>query len=150
MSELQWKPNVTVAAMIESEGRFLLVEEQTPQGLRLNQPAGHLEAGESLLAAVRREAREESGYCFEPDSLLGIYRLESTVKGVTFLRFAYCGRAVAPIEPVTLDEEIVRVLWLSAEEVRASVARHRSTLVLRCVEDWLTGDRHPLALIHDE
>ncbi len=103
-----WKPNVTVAAVIERDGKFLLVEEQTSQGLLFNQPAGHLEANESLIAAVARETLEESAYEFEPQYLVGIYRWHSTISDTTYLRFAFTGRILSHHSEQTLDEGIIR------------------------------------------
>lgn len=142
-----WKPNVTVAAIIEQDGKFLLVEEHTSQGLLFNQPAGHLEANESLLAAVAREALEESAYEFEPQYLIGIYRWHSQASDTTYLRFAFTGRILAHHPERALDEGIVRAVWMRPEEIRATQARHRSPLILRCVEDYLAGKRYPLDLL---
>lgn len=142
-----WKPNVTVAAVIERDGKFLLVEEHTSQGLRFNQPAGHLEANESLLHAVTREAREESAYDFEPEYLIGVYRWHANSSDTTYLRFAYSGRILAHHAEQPLDDGIVRAIWMTPEEIRASVAQHRSPLILQCVEDYLAGKRYPLELI---
>jgi ADP-ribose pyrophosphatase YjhB (NUDIX family) len=144
-------PRVTVAAVIERDGRYLLVEEHTPEGLCLNNPAGHLEPGESLLDAVRREALEETACAFEPEGLLGIYqsrfRRPATGEDVSYLRVAFAGRAGPPLPGRGLDEGIVRLLWLTPEEIRASRGRHRSPLVLRCLEDHLAGRRYPLNLL---
>ena len=142
-----WKPNVTVAAVIERGGKFLLVEEHTSQGVLFNQPAGHLEPDESLLAAVVRETLEESAYEFEPQHLLGIYRWHSPTADTTYLRFAFTGRILAYHSQRALDEGIIRASWLTPEEIRASQAHHRSPLVLRCVEDYLSGKRYPLELL---
>jgi len=142
-----WKPNVTVAAVIEQDGKFLLVEEHTSQGLKFNQPAGHLEANESLLQAVVREAREESAYDFEPQYLVGIYRWHTDASDTTYLRFAYSGRILAHHAGQALDAGIVGTVWMSAEEIRATAPRHRSPLILRCVEDYLAGKRYPLELV---
>ena len=142
-----WKPNVTVAAVIEQDEKFLLVEEHTSQGLLLNQPAGHLESNESLLAAVARETLEESAYTFEPQNLLGIYRWHSPASDTTYLRFAFTGRILAHHPEQTLDDGIVRAVWMSPDEIRASTPRHRSPLILRCVEDYLAGKCYPLELI---
>ena len=142
-----WKPNVTVAAVIERDGKFLLVEEHTSQGLLLNQPAGHLESSESLLAAAARETLEESAYTFEPQHLLGIYRWHAPASDTTYLRFAFTGRILAHDAERTLDDGIVRAVWMSPDEIRASASRHRSPLILRCVEDYLAGKRYPLELI---
>ena len=142
-----WTPNVTVAAVIEHDGKFLLVEEETSQGVRLNQPAGHLEADESLLAAVARETLEESAYQFEPQHLVGIYRWHSPESDVTYLRFAFAGHIHAHFPEQVLDQGIIRTVWMTAEEIRASHAHHRSPLVLRCVEDFLSGKQYPLDML---
>lgn len=138
-----WKPNVTVAAVLEAEGRFLLVEEVTQEGIRLNQPAGHLEEGESLLDAVVRETLEESGYVFEPRHIVGIYQWKS--KESTFLRFAFSGKIIAHDPDRILDEGILRALWLNPDEIREKPCR--SPMVLQCVEDYLSGKRHSLTII---
>ena len=142
-----WKPNVTVAAIIEQKGKFLLVEEHTSQGLKFNQPAGHLEANESLLNAVVREAREESAYEFEPQHLIGIYRWHADISNTTYLRFAYSGHILAHHTEQALDKGIVRTVWMTPEEIRATTPRHRSPLILQCVEDYLAGKRYPLELV---
>ena len=142
-----WKPNVTVAAIIEQKGKFLLVEEHTSQGLKFNQPAGHLEANESLLNAVVREAREESAYEFEPQHLIGIYRWHADTSNTTYLRFAYSGHILAHHAEQALDKGIVRAVWMTPEEIRATTPRHRSPLILQCVEDYLAGKRYPLELV---
>ncbi|HMC13271.1 MAG TPA: NUDIX hydrolase [Gallionellaceae bacterium] len=142
-----WKPNVTVAAVLEQDGKFLLVEETTGQGILFNQPAGHLEPDESLIAAVARETLEESAYEFEPQYLLGIYRWHSEISSTTYLRFAFTGRILTHNPGRKLDEGILRAGWMTPEEIRATQARHRSPLVLRCVEDYLAGKRYPLDLL---
>jgi 8-oxo-dGTP pyrophosphatase MutT (NUDIX family) len=146
-----WNPSVTVAAIIERDGRFLLVEEHTPEGLRLNNPAGHLDPGESLQQGVVRETLEETGCSFSPQALVGVYlsrfRRPATGEDVTYLRFAFCGTASESVPGWVLDEGIVRTLWLSMEELRASRERHRSPLVLAGVEDYLAGKRYPLELM---
>ena len=116
--DTRWKPNVTVAAVIVHNDRFLLVEEETPNGVRLNNPAGHLDCGESPEQACIRETLEETAYHFDPDCIL--------------------------------DTGIVRTLWMSADEIRASAARHRSPLVVQCLEDFLSGRRYPTDLIHTD
>jgi len=151
----RWKPSTTVAAVIERNGKFLLVEEHTPQGLRLNNPAGHLDFGESLTAACAREALEETMHLFQPTALLGVYMSRfvrpahgaAVAEDITYLRFAFCGVLGQLQAGCTLDTGIVRTLWLTADELRASAARHRSPLVLRCMEDYLAGQRFPLSLI---
>ena len=142
-----WKPNVTVAAVIEQEGRFLLIEEHTSQGPKFNQPAGHLEANESLLRAVVRETREESAYAFQPEYLIGIYHWHSTSTNTTYLRFAFGGTLGAHYPKQPLDKGILRTTWMSAEEIRATQTLHRSPLVMRCVEDFLAGKKYPLDLL---
>jgi 8-oxo-dGTP pyrophosphatase MutT (NUDIX family) len=152
--DTRWKPNVTVAAIIEREGRFLLVEEQTADGLRLNNPAGHLDRGETPQQACAREALEETAYAFTPTALVGVYLSrtlrEHTGEDITYLRLAFRGELGAHDPGRALDDGIVRTLWLTVDEVRASTARHRSPLVLRCIEDYLEGQQYPLSLIHTD
>jgi len=142
-----WKPNATVAAVIEHDGKFLLVEEKTSQGIRYNQPAGHLEANESLLAAATRETLEESAYSFTPQHVLGIYRWHSPTSDTTYLRFAFTGAITGHDVNRQLDTGIIQALWLTPDEIRATQAQHRSPLVLRCIEDYLAGNRYPLELL---
>ncbi|MCG6933969.1 MAG: NUDIX hydrolase [Gallionella sp.] len=142
-----WKPDVTVAAVIERDGKFLLVEEETSVGLRYNQPAGHLEADETLLDAVVRETLEESAYHFVPQHLLGIYRWHSSESDTTYLRFAFSGKIAGHDAGRKLDSGIIRTLWQSHEEICATRSRHRSPLILHCVEDHLAGKRYPLELL---
>jgi phosphatase NudJ len=150
----RFKPNVTVAAIIEqvTDGlsRYLLVEEQTREGLRLNNPAGHLDPGESLLQAVVREVLEETGCHFLPQALVGVYlsRFRRADEGdITYLRFAFCGTVSEPEAHRPLDEGIVRTLWSTVAELRTSAPQHRSPLVLQCVEDHQAGRRYPLAVL---
>ena len=145
--ERAWKPAVTVAAVIESGGRFLFVEEQTSDGLRLNQPAGHLEPGESLSEAVIREVYEETARHFVPQALVAIYQWEKPGTERAFVRFTFCGSVSDPEPGVELDEGIVRTLWLDEATLRACADRHRSPLVLRSVEDWRSGQRFALDLL---
>jgi len=149
MSEDRWRPSVTVAAVIERDGRYLFVEEHTPEGLRLNQPAGHLEPGETLLQAVVREAREETARDFDPEALLGVHlaRFERAGETITYLRFAFCGRAGDEVPGRQLDAPIVRTLWLTPDELRVRAAEHRSTLVQRCVDEHAAGVRFPLEVL---
>lgn len=149
-----WKPSTTVAAIVERDGRFLVVEEQTVDGLRLNQPAGHLDPGESLLQAVAREALEEAACRVEPESLVGVYmtRFARPEHGidVSYLRFAFACRLLAEEPGRALDDGIVRALWMTPDELRAASDRHRSPLVMRSVDDYLAGRRFPLELIHTD
>lgn len=151
MVDLRWKPNVTVAAVIEAGGRFLLVEEETPEGLRLNNPAGHLDPRESLQQAVVREALEETARHFAPAHVLGLYlaRFQRPASGddITYLRVAFSGTVGDELPGRSYDAGIVRTLWLTPDEIRASADRHRSPLVLQCVEDHLAGRRYPLDLL---
>ena len=158
----RWKPNVTVAAVIERDfdgvRKFLLVEEQTRDGLRLNNPAGHLDPGESPAQACARETLEETAFHFTPTALVGIYfsRFERTQPGqatlldITYLRFTFCGELGEHMAGQPLDHGIVRAVWLSADEIRASAAMHRSPLLLTSLEDYLAGQRYPLSLIHTD
>jgi 8-oxo-dGTP pyrophosphatase MutT (NUDIX family) len=146
MSEI-WKPNVTVAAVIERDGRFLLVEEETADGLRFNQPAGHLDAGESIVAACARETLEETAWRFTPEALVGIYQWPRPQGDITYLRFAFCGRLGSHDAQRRLDDGIVRAVWLTPAEIEATRERHRSPLIVQCVADYLAGRRYPLELI---
>ena len=146
-----WKPSVTVAAIIERDQRFLLVEEQTAEGIKFNQPAGHLDPGESLVAAAAREALEETAHEFIPDTLVGVYlslyQSSRMNEDVTYLRFAFTG-ALGALHDRPLDDGILRTVWMSYQEIMATQERHRSPLVLKCVEDYLAGQRFPLSVIH--
>lgn len=142
-----WKPNVTVAAVLERDGKFLLVEEETADGIRFNQPAGHLERRESLIEAAARETLEESAYTFVPQHLVGIYNWRNEAKDLTYLRFAFAGQ-IAGHDPLReLDDGIIAARWLALDEIRALAPRHRSPLILRCIEDYLAGKRYPLDLL---
>jgi ADP-ribose pyrophosphatase YjhB (NUDIX family) len=142
-----WKPSVTVAAVIERDGRFLLVEEEADGRRVFNQPAGHWERGETLVEACAREALEETAHHFAPAQLTGIYRWHHALSNTSFLRFAFCGAVGAAEASRKLDREIVRAVWLSAEEVRELRPRHRSPLVMRCIDDFLAGRRFPLDIL---
>jgi len=151
----RWKPSVTVAAIIvrhvQGEAQFLLVEEHTPEGLKLNNPAGHLDEEESPQQAVVREALEETACVFTPDRLVGVYlsRFQRPATGddVTYLRFAFGGSVGEPDPQRRLDDGIVRTLWMTLPELRASRERHRSPHVLGCIEDCLAGRSYPLSAI---
>ena len=154
MSE-RWKPSVTVAAIVERRDpdarRFLMVEEHTPEGLKINNPAGHLDPEESPEEGVIREVLEETACVFTPDRLIGIYlsRFQRPATGadVTFVRFAF-GGTVGEADPSRqLDDGIVRTLWMTLPELQACRARHRSPHVLGCIEDYLAGRRYPLDVI---
>ena len=133
--------------------KFLLVEEETRDGLKLNNPAGHLDPGESPAQGCARETLEETAFHFTPTAIVGVYlsRFErvqpEAVLDITYLRFAFCGTLGAHVEGQALDVGIVRTVWLTADEIRASSDRHRSPLLLRCMEDYLAGRRYPLDLV---
>lgn len=147
----RWKPSVTVAAIIEQGGKFLLVEEETADGLKLNNPAGHLDPGESPEQGCVREAFEETACRFLPEALVGVYLARTlnadSSEDITYMRFAYCGTVGEPEPGRTLDHGIVRTLWMTPDEIRASIARHRSPLLVQCMEDYLAGRRYALGLV---
>ena len=146
-----WRPSVTVAAIMERDGHFLLIEEETSDGIRLNQPAGHLDPLETLEQAVVREVMEETAHEFTPHALVGMYmsRYRSARRGtdVTYLRFTFCGEA-GERHDKPLDAGIIRTLWMTRDEMAACQERHRSPLMLQCVDDYLAGKRAPLDLLH--
>lgn len=142
-----WKPNVTVAAIIERGGLFLMVEEETPDGLQFNQPAGHLDEGESLITACARETLEETAWHFAPTQLIGIYQWPRPQGDITYLRFAFSGTLGTHDQNRALDTGIVRAVWMTPEEIKATQNRHRSPLIWQCVTDYLAGHRFPLSII---
>ncbi|UCC55282.1 MAG: NUDIX hydrolase [Gammaproteobacteria bacterium] len=144
-----WKPHVTVAAVIESSGRFLLVRERIDGTSVYNQPAGHLEEGESLVTAVIRETLEETAWHFEPESIVGLYRWQHPDKDKTYLRVTFSGSAIRHDANRPLDPDIEEVVWMSAAGIRRESVRLRSPMVLRSVEDFLSGSRYPLSLLSD-
>jgi 8-oxo-dGTP pyrophosphatase MutT (NUDIX family) len=146
---MTWKPHVTVAAMVENEGRFLMVEEAVDGQLVYNQPAGHLEDGEGLLQAVIRETLEETAWSVIPEALCGIYRWRHETSGRTYLRFSFICQAEQEFGDKALDPDIVRYLWLSRGELDKMAGSMRSPLVLRCVDDYLAGNSYPLSLLND-
>lgn len=145
----RWHPHVTVAAVIADGDRFLFVEESVDGGVRLNQPAGHLEPGEGLLEAVRREALEETARIIEPTGIVGIYRWCHPERNRTFLRTTFAARVVSHEHDRALDPDIHRTVWLTAGELTAARERWRSPMVGRCVDDYLGSVLHPLDLLHD-
>jgi 8-oxo-dGTP pyrophosphatase MutT (NUDIX family) len=146
-----FRPSVTVAAIIERDGRFLLIEEETSDGIRLNQPAGHLDPNESLEQAVVREALEETAHEFFPEALVGMYMSRYYSKSrntdITYLRFTFCGTAGRQFDQ-PLDHGILRTMWLTRDELAACQERHRSPIVLKCVDDYLAGKRTSLDTDH--
>ena len=151
----RWKPSVTVAAVIERDGKYLLIEEHTPEGLRLNNPAGHLDPGESPEQGVIRETLEETACQFTPEGFVGMFmsrfRRTRTGEDITDLRLTFLGTVSEPDPTLELDEGIVRAVWMTADEIRACPERHRSPLILECIEAYLAGQRYPLSIMttHD-
>lgn len=142
-----WKPSVTVAGVIERDGRFLFVEEEADGVVVINQPAGHLDPNESLLHAVTREVLEETRYRFTPTALVGVYLWPHETKDITYLRFAFTGDITGEDKERDLDVGILRPLWLTPEELHREQDRHRSKLVARCVVDFQSGKRFPLDML---
>ncbi len=140
-----WKPHVTVAAVIEQKQKFLLVEEQTSQGLAFNQPAGHLEANENLISAVIREVQEETAWIFEPEYLVGVQLWRRSADYPTFLRFCFAGRVHSHTPNQALDDGIVTTHWLSREQITQK--NLRSPLVLESIDEFLQGERYPLSML---
>ncbi len=143
---MEWYPELTVAAIVERAGRFLLVEEEIEGQAMFNQPAGHLEQGESLPEAVVRETLEETGWEVEPEAICGLYLYKSPRRGTTILRTAFIARARKHHPQQPLDAGILRICWMTRDELLAT-GRARSPFVLRCIDDYLAGQRQPLDLI---
>ena len=150
MSDDIWKPHVTVATIAERGGQYLLVEELNSLGEKvINQPAGHLDEGESLIDACIRETMEETGWAFQPEALIGIYRWVSPRDGETFLRYSFSGQLTEQVSPEPLDSAILRTRWLSREQLDDDSVQLRSILVTHCIDDYLTGKRYPITLMSD-
>lgn len=144
---MRWKPNVTVAAVIEKDGRFLMIEEDADGQVVINQPAGHLEKDESLLIAVKREVQEETAWEFEPENIIGVYLYPSPNNDVTYLRICFSGRCIFHHPQQKLDEGIIQALWMTRTELEAQADRLRSPLVMRCINDYLSDRQYPLDLL---
>ncbi len=144
-----WTPHATVAALIERDGRYLMVRENTRHGIRINQPAGHWEAGETLLDAVRREVLEESGYEFTPTALLGIYVSDKDDKSVTYLRMTFIGTVGDEPTHDELDDGIIEAVWMTPDEIMAERSIHRNPIVAQCLTDYINGQKLDLALVKD-
>jgi len=143
------RPDLTVAAIVERDGQFLLVEERVGTRLVFNQPAGHVERGEHLTTAVIRETLEETAWTFEPQALLGIYFWDQPEKQRTFLRFAFIGQVTTHHPQRRLDRGIERAVWLPHEQIVSRATRLRSPMVLHCIDDYLNGRRYPLELVRE-
>lgn len=142
-----WKPHVTVAAIVERQGRFLIVKEECDGKVVYNQPAGHLNEGESLIEAVTRETLEETARHFRPTAITGMYRWTHLETGITYLRVGFTGTDSGHEPARPLDSGILHVSWLSRAELCARQKRLRSPMVLRCIDDYLAGKRYPLSLL---
>ncbi len=142
-----WKPHVTVAAVIERHKRFLLVEEQTANGIAFNQPAGHLENGEDLIAAVKREVHEETAWLFEPEYIVAVQLWRREPSAPSFLRVCFAGSCHSHNPEQALDEGIIAAHWLSRDEIITRSTRLRSPLVLKGIECYQAGERYPLSLL---
>ncbi len=146
---MQWKPNVTVAAIVENDGRFLLVEETEKDEVVFNQPAGHLEKNESLPEAVIREVMEETAWEFKPESLVGVYLYPNPrIDDIIYLRFCFAGKGIREHKGKKLDEGIIRAAWLTHAEIESQQDKMRSPMVLRCVNDYLSGKHYPLEMLN--
>jgi 8-oxo-dGTP pyrophosphatase MutT (NUDIX family) len=146
---MSWHPDLTVAAIVERAGQFLLVEEKVDGRRVFNQPAGHVESGEALLTAVRRETREETAWDFTPEWLIGVYLWRNPRNLRTVLRFAFTGSVMGHDAGQPLDIPVIRTHWLTPQQIRAHGARLRSPLVLRCIDDYLAGQRFALTAINE-
>lgn len=144
-----WTPHLTVAAIVERDNRFLLVEENSDGRIVLNQPAGHVEENESIMEAVIRETLEETGRQLFPQAIVGLYRWRSPYNGITYLRVAFSGTCSSRDRDISLDPDIITTHWLSYSELQERRAMLRSPLVIRCIDDYLTRQRLPLDLINE-
>ena len=145
---MQWKPNVTVAALVQDDNdRYLMVEEESSTGLVFNQPAGHLEKGESLIDAVRREVMEETAYQFEPEHIIGIYMYPNRAKNLTYMRVAFYGHVLSHYPEQELDEGIIRAPWMTREELLQKPEKLRSIMVMKTIDDYLQNKSYPLDIL---
>ncbi|MBQ0724591.1 MAG: NUDIX hydrolase [Cycloclasticus sp.] len=142
-----WKPNVTVASIVELDGKFLMVEEESPSGPVLNQPAGHLEPNEGMRDAVIRETLEETGYQFTPRSVVGSYLWHNADNETTYFRTTFFGTVEKEPIHITLDDGIIRALWMSHDEIKAAQARLRSPIILESIRDYQNGSSYPLDVV---
>jgi len=145
---MQWKPNVTVAAIAEQDNYFLVVEEDANSHIVFNQPAGHLEKNETLISAVKREVLEETAWDFEPESIVGIYMYPDLHSDIIYLRVCFYGKCKKQYPEKKLDDGIIRALWLSRKELENNKDKMRSPMVLNCIDDYLAGKNYPLDLLN--
>ena len=144
---MRWKANVTVAAIIEKDQKFLMIEEDADGQLVINQPAGHLEKDETLLSAVKREVLEETAWEFEPEKVIGVYLYPSPDNDITYLRVCFSGQCIHHHPEQSLDDGIIQAMWMTRVELQTQKHRHRSPLVLRCIDDYLDGKQYSLELL---
>lgn len=144
---MTWTPHTTVAAVIEKDGKFLVVEEESGGKIVYNQPAGHLDEGENLIEAVIRETLEETAWHFRPENVTGVYQYKSPGNETTYIRFCFSGQCNLHEPDRRLDDGIVRAIWMSYEELLREKDKLRSPMVLQCIDDYLTDKRYPLELI---
>lgn len=146
---MSWAPQITVACVIEKDGNFLIVEEESFGQVVYNQPAGHVEPGETLIAAAIRETREETGWQVKPTELLGLYVYTSPHNQVTYYRTCFIAEAIEHDPNQALDDGIIQALWLSPDTLKAQAEKWRSPIVYKCVDDYLNGQRYPLDYIYE-
>jgi 8-oxo-dGTP pyrophosphatase MutT (NUDIX family) len=147
MKPMCWTPHATVATIVERDGRFLMVEEESDDQRVFNQPAGHVEEDETLVVAAVRETLEETGWQVRPDSLVGLYTYKAPSNGVTYYRFCFVATTLARAQDYQLDDDIIAAHWLSRDELEARRDQLRSPLVLQCIDDYLAGRRYPLEFV---
>lgn len=145
---MRWKPNVTVAAITQQDGRFLVVEEHANGKIVFNQPAGHLENDETLLDAVKREVLEETAWEFRPESIVGLYLYPNSHSDITYLRICFAGTCLKHHPDKELDEGILRAAWMTRDELETINGRLRSPMVLQCIDDYLSGKQYPLDMLN--
>ncbi|MBY4677867.1 NUDIX hydrolase [Marinobacterium arenosum] len=144
-----WTPHATVATIVERDGRFLLIEERASGSIVLNQPAGHVEEGERFIDAAVRETLEESAWHVDPEYLVGLYIYQAPANGVTYHRMCFYAKAREHEPERPLDDGILRTHWLTRDEIAARSDSLRSPMVLRCIDDYLAGQRYPLDFIYE-
>ena len=144
---MRWKANVTVAAVIEKDQNFLMIEEDADGQFVINQPAGHLEKDETLFTAVKREVLEETAWEFEPEKVIGVYLYPSPDNDITYLRICFSGQCIHHHPGQSLDDGIIQAMWMTRIELETQIHKLRSPLVLHCIDDYLAGKQYPLELL---